>query len=171
MIARISSALMLACLIPSFCVYGLERSSRNEPVVIQMPQQEVWLTPAQAQHLLSSVEHLVHQMNDLSKQNRAPRPEAPVAGDPSYPGCGLVDLSGVLAALCLIENQLVCVCQELYSVADVLGSCTDSSVLLGSQVDKSCIDGLCLSVVSLLKTVLLEIRGAFTTPFPCNVTP
>lgn len=215
MIGRISSTLMLACIVP-LTVMGDEQTRsprRHDPVVIQMPKaQEAWLTQDQAQHILTSVEMLVRQMQEMSRQNRAPRPGATSCNDPAFPGCGTCDLSGVLAALCSIELQLFCICERLSSsseglasccdtvasiqenlasccdrvvsiqdglatccdrvasIQETVGSCTDHSVLLGSQVDKSCIDGLCESVVTLLKTILLELRGNFTGPFPCSVT-
>lgn len=181
MIARFSRVLAVASVCLTIGLQAEEaqlRSARRDPVVIQAPQHDAWLTKDQAQHILTSVEMLVQQVRELSKQNRAPRPDAPGVCDPSYPGCGLIDLSGILASLCSIQNELDCVCGRLGSLQDavgslqdVVGACTDTSVLLGSQVDKACIDGLCLSVVALLKTVLLELRGAFTGPFPCNVTP
>ena len=173
MIARIFSVLTVASILSSIGIYGeaQNKSVRRDPVVIQAPQQEAWLTKEQAQHILTAVEMLVQQIQELNKQNRAPRVDAPGVCDPSFPGCGLVDLSGIMAALCSLQLQVQCVCERLASVADVIGSCNDTSVLLGSQVDKSCIDSLCISVVSLLKTILLELRGAFTGPFPCNVTP
>ncbi len=177
MIARISSALMLACIVP-ITVMGDEQTRsprRHDPIVLQAPQ-EAWLTKDQATHLLTSVEMIVRQMQEISRQNKAPRPDAPGSCDPSYPGCSLVDLSGILASLCLIENQLVCLCERsasqqetlasccdvIASVQDVVGACTDISTVLPTQTDKSDIDALCLSVVSLLKTVLLELRGVFT---------
>ncbi len=174
MIARFSRLLAAASVCLAIGLQAEEaqlRSARRDPVVIQAPQHDAWLTKDQAQHILTSVEMLVQQVRELSKQNKAPRPDAPGVCDPAYPGCGLIDLSGILASLCLIQNELDCVCGRLGSLQDVVGACTDTSVLLGSQVDKACIDSLCLSVVALLKTVLLELRGAFTGPFPCNVTP
>ena len=174
MIARFSRLLAAVSTCLTVGVHAEEgqlRSARRDPVVIQAPQQDAWLTKDQAQHILTSVEMLVQQVRDLSKQNRAPRPDAPGVCDQSYPGCGLIDLSGILASLCSIQNELDCVCNRMGSLQDVVGACTDTSRLLGSQVDKACIDGLCLSVVSLLKTILLELRGAFTGPFPCDVNP
>lgn len=180
MIARIFSVLTCACILSVAAARaGEAKSSRRDPVVIQVPKQEAWLTPNQAQHLLTAIEMLMQQMQELSKQNkaenteqtRAPRIDVPGVCDPSFPGCGLVDLSGIYAELCSIRNQVNCVCMNTVSIIDILGSCNDASVLLGSQVDKSCIDNLCLSVISLLKTILLELRGGFTGPFPCDVTP
>lgn len=188
MIARISSALMFACIVP-LTLMGDEQTKKprlHDPVVIQMPKaQEAWLTKDQAQHILTSVEMLVRQMQEMSRQNKAPRPGATSCSDPAFPGCSTCDLSGLLEALCTIQLQLDCICIRLASsqeglasccdtvasIQESIGSCNDHSVLLGSQVDKSCIDGLCLSVVSLLKTILLELRGNFTGPFTCTVTP
>jgi hypothetical protein len=175
MIARISRVLMLACIVSSIGIQADEalhtKGVRRDPVVIQAPQQEAWLTKDQAQHILTAVEMLVQQMRDLSRQNKAPRDNAPGVCDPAYPGCGLVDLSAILSELCSIQNQIFCLCERTASISDVVGACTDISTLLGSQVDKSCIDSLCLSVVSLLKTILLELRGNFTGPFTCTHTP
>jgi hypothetical protein len=172
MIARIFSVLTLACILSSTAARtGEPKGPRREPVVIQAPRQEAWLTGGQAQHMLQAIDMLMQQMQELTKQNRAPRTDVPGVCDPSYPGCGLVDLSGIYAELCSIRNQVNCVCMNTVSIIDLLGSCNDASVLLGSQVDKSCIDSLCISVVSLLKTILLELRGAFTEPLPCTVTP
>lgn len=173
MITRVFNILTLACIVSSIGIRGGEvtKGQRRDPVVIQAPQQDAWLTKDQAQHLLTAVEMLVRQMQEFTKQNKAQRPDAPGNCDPSYPGCGLVDLGGIYAELCSIQNQIACLCAVTTSISDVVGACTDTSVLLGSQVDKSCIDNLCITVVGLLKTILLELRGAFTGPFPCDVTP
>jgi len=180
MIARIFNVLAFAAIVSSIGIQGEAqiKSPRRDPVVIQMPKEEVWLTQTQAHHILTAVEMLIQQVQELNKQNKAPRPSAPGVCDPSYPGCGLVDLSGIMEALCSLQLQVQCLCERsvsttdiIVSISDAIGSCNDSSVLLGSQVDKACIDSLCLSVISLLKTILLELRGAFTGPFPCNVTP
>jgi hypothetical protein len=164
MIERISSALLLSCIVPML-VMGSEQTRspcRHDPVVLQVPQQEAWLTKDQAAHLLTSVEMLVRQMQELSRQNKAPRPDAPGSCDSSFPGCGLCDLSGILESLCAIQLQLDCICERTASLQDVVGACSDLSTVLPSQTDKSDIDALCISVVSLLKTVLLELRGVFT---------
>jgi hypothetical protein len=187
MIARIFSVLTLVCKLPSISIRGeaITKSPRRDPMVIQVPKQEAWLTQEQADHVLAAIELIVQEMQQMSKQNKAPRTDVPGVCDPSFPGCGLVDLSGIMAELCLILNQVSCICKNTVSIidlnlsiidittsiSDILGSCNDHSVLLGSQVDKSCIDSLCLSVISLLKTILLELRGGFTGPFPCTVTP
>lgn len=169
MIARICGALLLALIVPGAmvqCEAKFKGARESAP--------EVWLTQAQASEMLIKVDTLVKQIRELSDQNRAPRPNALQPCDPGFPGCGTCDLTCVLADLCAIQNQLICICENTLSFSEivgVIGSCTDTSVLLGSQVDKSCIDSLCLSVVALLKTILLELRGAFTGPFPCDVTP
>ena len=123
MIARIFSVLTLACILSSIGVYGEEQTkgprSQKDPAVIPMPKQDAWLTKDQAQHILTSIEMLVHQIQDLNKQNKAPRTDAPGTCDPSYPGCGLVDLSGVLAGLCSIQNQIFCLCERTASIADI----------------------------------------------------
>jgi hypothetical protein len=180
MIARIFSVLTLACMLPSIGIRGeaITKAPRRDPVVIQAPKQEVLLTRDQADHVMAALELVVQEMQEMSKQNKAPRTDVPGVCDPAYPGCGLVDLSGIMAELCLILNQVSCICKNTVSIIDItvsitdlLGSCNDHSVLLGSQTDKSCIDSLCISVIALLKTILLELRGGFTGPFPCTVTP
>lgn len=180
MIARIFSVLTLVCMLSSSGIRGetVTKSPRRDPVVIQTPKQEVLLTRDQADHVLAALELVVQEMQVMSKQNKAPRTDAPGVCDPSFPGCGLVDLSGIMAELCLILNQVSCICKNTVSIidittslTDIIGSCNDHSVLLGTQTDKSCIDSLCLSVISLLKTILLELRGGFVGPFPCTVTP
>jgi hypothetical protein len=172
MITRISSVLMLACVASGIGIRAeVTKAMRRDPVVVQAPKQEAYLTEEQAQYIMADLGRLAQQIRDLSKQNKAPRTDAPGVCDPSYPGCGLVDLSAILEGLCQIQNQIFCLCERMATIQDAIGSCTDASVLLGTQVDKSCIDSLCLSVVSLLKTILLEVRGNFTGPFVCSVTP
>jgi len=158
MITRICSVLLVTVVTTSMLVAESTstRSPRHEAPSTAHPQ-DVWLTESQAQQLVVSVNNLIKQVQELSAQNKAPRPGA-VPGDPSYPACNTCDISCLLSALCALENQLFCCCGTLL---DVLGSCTDLSVVLPSQVDKSDIDALCISVVALLKTVLLELRGVF----------
>jgi hypothetical protein len=166
MIKRIYGVCALTLIVSAPMIYSVPTKSPRVEVG-NAAEQEAWLTQEQARRLLLSVDSLIHQVKDLSEQNKAPRPSSIAPGDPGYPGCGLCDLTPVLAALCSIENTLICCCTEtsssLESIIDVLGACSDISTALPSQVDKSMIDALCLSVVSLLKTVLLELRGVFTT--------
>ena len=173
MIARICGVLVLALIIPATMVQCEAKQLKGARSESASQGSEAWLTQTQAQHLLVAVESLIRQVGELSKQNnRAPRPDATQPCSPGYPGCGSCDISCILADLCSIQNQLICICETNFSVTDVVGACTDLSVILPTQTDKACIDGLCLSVVSLLKTVLLELRGVFTGgSFPCNVTP
>lgn len=167
MIKTILAGLSIALMVPATVSLGeAHKSPRSESSVTHL--QEVWLTQSQAQRLLASVDTIINYIKELNEHNKAPRPGAQPC-DPAYPGCQLVDLSAIMECLCQIKLQLVCICEEQQSMAEelascceVIGECTDASVLLGSVVDKSDIDALCLSVVSLLKTVLLELRGAFT---------
>ena len=160
MTKTILAALSVALIMPvtvSFCVP--DKGQRAESAVTHL--QDVWLTQSQAQRLLTSIDTIIKYVRELHEQNKAPRPGAEPC-DASFPGCQMCDLTAVLESLCQIKLQLVCICEGQQSAFDVLGECTDESFVLPSQVDKSDIDSLCLSVVSLLKTVLLELRGVFT---------
>jgi hypothetical protein len=169
MIVRNAGLFLLALIIPATAVALPSKKGRTDA------SSEILLTPVQAERLLASVDALLLEMRECNDQNRAPRPGA-LPCDPAYPGCSVCDLTGVLEQLCLIQNELLCICAAqasccdvvlsccdvVESISDVLGECTDESVLLPlSLVDKSDIDDLCLSVISLLKTILLEIRGEF----------
>jgi hypothetical protein len=167
MIKTILTVLSIALLVPaSVLVCGASsKAPRTDSAMGQL--QDVWLTQAQAQKLLVSVDMLIAQVQELSKQNRAPRPGA-VPCDAAFPGCQACDLAPVLDCLCALKLQLCCICEEIQSLTDgfgscceVIGNCDDLSEELGSVVTKAEIDALCLSVVSLLKTVLLELRGGF----------
>src|SRR5436190_24132428 len=99
MITRIFIGLTLACILPSISIHSetVTKSSRRDPVVIEAPKQEVLLTKDQTDHILSAIGSIVQEMQQMNQQNRAPRIDAPGVCDPSFPGCGLVDLSGIMA--------------------------------------------------------------------------
>jgi hypothetical protein len=168
MIKTILVALSVALIVPlaTSCV-APEKGPRAESAMNNL--QEVWLTQSQAQRLLASIDTVIKYVKELHEQNKAPRPGGAQPCDPAFPGCGMCDLTAVMECLCQIKLQLMCICEEQQSVAEdlasccaVIGTCEDPSTLLDSVVDKSDIDEMCLTVVSLLKTILLELRGAFT---------
>lgn len=121
---------------------------------------EVALTTDQAELIVRKLEDLINQALSYDQINRAPRPDSAHQCDGSFPGCSNFDLSELSACSCAIKNLLCCLGS---SILDVLGACTDESILLPSMVDKSDIDAICASTVTLLKTILLELRGSFTS--------
>jgi hypothetical protein len=119
---------------------------------------EVVLTAAEAQEVLYKLEAILELAARYDKQNRAPRPDAAQPCDGIFPACNTIDLTDLNLCCCQLKNSICC----LGSIIDtVIGNCTDPSILLPSVVDKSDIDAICASTTTLLKTILLELRGAF----------
>ena len=119
---------------------------------------EVVLTAAEAQEVLYKLEAILELAARYDKQNRAPRPDAAQPCDGIFPACNTIDLTDLNLCCCQLKNSICC----LSSIIDnVIGNCTDPSILLPSVVDKSDIDAICASTTTLLKTILLELRGAF----------
>jgi hypothetical protein len=121
-------------------------------------QGEMVLTPEQASRIAQELEVLLQEAHQYDQQNRAPRPDAAQPCDGVFPACASFDLTMLSECCGSIKSMLCCLGT---SIIDVLGSCEDLSTLLPSVADKSDIDALCISTVSLLKTILLELRGAF----------
>jgi hypothetical protein len=165
MIKTILAVLSMALIVPvTVSVCASNKAPRADSAVGQL--QDVWLTQSQAQRLLASVDTLIAQVKELSEQNKAPRPGTDPS-DAAYPGCQTCDLAPLLDCLCAMQIQLCCICEGIQSLSDgfgttcceTIGTRDDLSQALPSVIDKAFIDSLDLSIVGLLKTVLLELRG------------
>ena len=121
------------------------------------------LTHNEARKILTAVEGIVKEMREYNAKNRAPRPSAPQECDDAFPAPCFpkIDLSELLNCLCEIKRDLDCVLEKSCSIVDMIGNLCDESCLLPSVVDKADIDNLKKTVISLLKTILLELRGQF----------
>jgi hypothetical protein len=158
MIAKKGSLLALVlCLYMGTACGEITKSPRT---AVGRELAEVSLTAEQAEQIVHSLEAVIKQAREDDQQNKAGRPTSAVPCDGVFPACTIFDLSELSACCCAIKNILCCFS---VSVLDVLGACTDASILLPSTVDKSDIDAICASTITLLKTILLELRGAFVT--------
>lgn len=174
MIASKSGLLVLAL---ALHVAGIDAASVKKVPKIEAPKESAVLTTDEAQSVLKSIQKVMDEMRVYNERNRAPRPTAPRPIDPTYPITQTIDLSPILSALCSIQNKLCLILLELAQntsvteeilervsfIEELIGDCGDESVLLPSQVDKEDIDSLCETVITLLKTILLELRGNFVT--------
>jgi hypothetical protein len=148
-------ALMLCLQVTS----ALSVPLKSQRVLDEESLKEVSLTTDQAEQILEGLETLIEQARHYDLQNRAPRPDAAQPCDGVFPACNVFDLTE-LAQCCCATRALLCCLGT--SIIDILGACSDPSILLPSTVDKSDIDAICASTITLLKTILLELRGAFT---------
>ncbi|HEV2917054.1 MAG TPA: hypothetical protein VGW78_04885 [Candidatus Babeliales bacterium] len=121
---------------------------------------QVALTDDQAEWVVQEIENILQQARIYDHANKAPRPDAAQPCDGVFPACNTFDLTELAACCCTIRNILCCIGTSIF---EVLGNCLDKSILLPSVVDKSDIDAICASTITLLKTILLELRGAFVT--------
>lgn len=158
MIVNIRKKCIFAALLLNMQVGYIYGITRNIDQINNLEQ--VLLTDDQTDWLVRALEDILVQAQEYDGINRACRPDSASLGDGVFPACNVCNIAAVSACCCSIRNLLCCL---TVSLNEVLGSCTDISILLPSVVDKSEIDAICATVITLLKTILLELRGAFTS--------